>query len=328
MNLMNNVSRRSVLASGVSLAAVAACPHAWAQGFPNRPIRLVVPYSAGGGSDFVARLLAQKLTETAGFNVIVDNKPGASGLIGTDAVAKAPADGYTLLLADAAHATNAATYAKIRFDPVKNFEPLTLIGSSPQMLVAHPSFPFNSLKALLAAPRAQSSKFSIGTVGQGSGPHLLFEMLKLKTGLDPVHVPYKGGAAALADAVGGQISLVINSIPACMPHIEPGKLKPLAIASKSRDARLPGVQTFSESVPNTVVSSWYGVMAPANTPVDVVQKLNAAIRRVLELSEVKARLTVAFIDPMPQGAQAFSSFLDAEIRQWKAVVAQTGFKLS
>lgn len=317
------IRRREFVASAL-LATGSMGGMAWADGYPNRPIRLVVPYSPGGGSDFVGRLIAQKLTETAGWNVVVDNKAGAAGLIGTDAVAKSAPDGYTLFLADAAHATNAAVQPKTPFDPIKDFAPLTLVGSSPQLLVAHPSFPANSLRELLALPRDRAGQFAVGTPGQGSGPHLLYETLKLKTGMELVHVPYKGGSIALTDAVGGQIPMVINSVPACMPHIEAKRLKVLAIASAERHPKLPEVQTFSESVPGIVVSAWYGVMAPAKTPADVLQQLNAALNKVLDMPEVHARLAASFIDPMPRGPQAFSKYLNEEIARWKSVVKQTG----
>ena len=315
---MSTLSRRHFVGSALAFAMGSA----FAAGYPNRPVRLIVPYAPGGGSDYVGRLIAQKLTETAGWNVVVDNKAGASGLIGTDAAAKSAADGYTLLLADAAHATNAAVQPKLPFDAVKDFAPITLIGSSPQLLVAHPSFPANSLKELLALPRGKG--YGVGSPGQGSGPHLLCEMLKLKTGLDLVHVPYKGGALALNDAVGGQVPMVINSVPACMPHIEAKRLKVLAIASTARHPKLPDVQTFSESVPGIVGSAWYGVMAPANTPADVLRQLSAAIDKVQNLPEVQAKLATAFIDPMPRGAQAFSKFLNEEITRWQGVARQTG----
>lgn len=324
---MQVISRRDFVVSSFSIAAVSVSPASLASGFPSRPIRMVVPYAPGGGSDIVGRLIAQKLSE-AGLTMIVDNKAGASGLIGTDAVAKSPADGYTLLLADAAHATNAAVQPKLPYDPVKDFAPLTLIGSSPQLLVAHPSFPVDSLKEMLALPREQVRKFAVGTPGQGSSPNLLYEMLKLKTGHELVHVPYKGGSAALSDAVAGQIPLVINSIPACMPYIQAKRLKVLAIASSTRDPKLPNVQTFSESVPGIVVSSWYGILAPAKTPVDVLQRVNGALAQVLDSPEVKTKLAEAFIDPMPRGPQAFSQYLNAEIQQWRSVVTQTGFKLN
>lgn len=325
---MPNVSRRRFIASTIAAAAASLGGPVLASGFPSRPIRLVVPYSAGGGSDVVGRLIAQKLTETTGWTVVVENKAGASGMIGTDAVAKSPADGYALLLADAAHATNAAIQPKSPFDPVKDFAPLTLVGASPQLLVAHPSFPANSLKELLAMPRDQVSMFAVGTPGQGSVPHLMLELLKLKTGIQVVHVPYKGGALALSDAVGGQVPMVINSVPACMPHIKAKRLKVLAIASAARDPRLPDVQTFSESVPGLVASSWYGVMAPAKTPADAMQQLNTAIGTVLDQPDVKAKLSEAFIDPMPRGPLAFSNFLSEEMARWQSVVKQTGVSLN
>ncbi len=321
---MSELSRRTFLASAAGLAAAALPGGAMANGFPSRPIRLIVPYGAGGGSDFVGRLVAQKLTETQGWNVVVDNKAGAAGLIGTDAAAKSAPDGYTLLLADAAHATNAAVQAKASFDPVKDFSPLSLVGSSPQLLVAHPALPASSLRDLLTLPRERSRELSVGTPGQGTIPHLLCETLKLKTGLDLIHVPYKGGSNALTDAVGGQIPLVINSVPACMPHLEAKRLKVLAIASPARHPRMPNVQTFSEVVPGLVGQAWYGLMAPARTPPEVLQALGTAIDKVLALPEVKAKLATAFIDPMPGGAQAFSGFLHEEMARWQAVVKLTG----
>lgn len=325
---MTQPTRRAFTVSALSLATALASPASRANGFPERPIRLIVPYAPGGGSDFVGRLIAQKLSETAGWTVVVDNKAGASGLIGTDAVAKSPADGYTLLLADAAHALNAAVQPKLPFDSLKDFAPLTLIGSSPQLLVAHPSFPVDSLKDLLALSREQSRKFAVGTSGQGSAANLLYELLKLKTGLELVHVPYKGGGAALTDAIAGQIPLVINSVPACMPHIQAKKLKVLAIASSAPDARFPGVQTFADSAPGVTGSTWYGVMAPARTPADAQQRLTAAIVKVMDLPEFKAKMTEAYIDPSPRGPQAFAQRLAAEVQQWQSVVTQTGFKLN
>lgn len=321
---MHFLSRRDFISTALTLAAGSAAGPARSDSYPNRPIRLVVPYAAGGGSDFVGRLIAQKLTENAGWSVVVDNKAGAASMIGTDAVAKSAADGYTLLLADTAHATNAAVMTKLSFDPIKDFALITLVGSSPQLLVAHPSFPASSLNELLALPRNKVRQYAVGSPGQGSAPHLLYEMLKLKTGLEMVHVPYKGGAMALNDAVGGQLPMVINSMPACMPHIEARRLKVLAIASPARHPKLQGVQTFSESVPGIVASAWYGFMAPANTPANVVRQLDSGIQHVLKLPDVEVRFAGAYVDPMPLGPQAFSKFLAEEIARFKDVVRQTG----
>lgn len=321
---MPTLSRRHFVTSALALTAGSPSATVMASDYPNRPIRLIVPYAAGGGSDFVGRLIAQKLTETMKWNLVVDNKAGASSMIGTDAVAKSAADGYTLLLADTAHATNAAVVPKLSFDPVKDFAPITLLGSSPQLLVAHASFPANSLKELLSLPRSQVRQYGVGSPGQGSAPHLLYEMLRLKSGMELVHVPYKGGAMALNDAAAGQVPLVINSMPACMPHIEAGRLKALAIASPARHPKLPHVGTFSESVPGVLGSAWYGFMAPANTPADVLRQLDSAIENVAKLPDVQSRFANAFVDPMPTGPQAFSKHLKDEIARYKDVVKQTG----
>ena len=256
--------------------AVAGLPwgSARAQGsYPSQPVRLVVPYAPGGGSDFTGRLIAQKLQETAGFTVIVDNRAGAAGMLGTEVVARAPADGYTLLYADVAHGINPAVYPKAKYDPVKSFAPITLVGAAPQVLVAHPSFPANSLKELLAMPREQRQTIAVGTPGQGSGPHLTYELLRTRIGLELVHVPYKGGGPALADAINGQIPLVMNAMPPVMPHLQSGKLKALAIATPERHPRLPDVQTYAESAPGVVVYNWYGFLAPAGTPTEVTNRL-------------------------------------------------------
>jgi len=321
---MTLFSRRDFAALAVSAATSSMAGTAFASGYPNRAVRLVVPYAPGGGADMVARTVAQRLTETLGWSVVVDNKAGANGMIGTDLVAKSQADGYTLLLTDAAHATNPAVQAKVPYDPIKDFAPLTLVGSSPQLLVANPSFPANSLKEMLAMPREKLTGAGVGTTGAGSVAHLLLETLKLKAKLDLVHVPYKGGSAALTDAVGGQVPMVINSMPACMPHVEAKRLKILAIASPARHPKLPQVQTFSESVPGIVGSAWYGVLAPVKTPKEILQQLSAAFAKVVELPEVRGKLEGSYIDPLPPGPQAFSKFLGEEMARWQSVVKEAG----
>lgn len=315
-------SRRQFLAVAASAALATTIGDVSAQTLPNRPIRLVLPYAAGGGADFAARLIAQKITERSGLRVIVDNRPGANGLIGTEYVAKAAPDGTTLLFCDTAHAVNSAVFPKASFNPVSDFVPLTLVGSSPVMLAAHPSLPFNSLKELVAQPKSKTETMAIGSTGQGSSPHLTYEMIHAKTGLTLLHVPYKGGGAAIADTVAGQIPLIINSMPALMPHIQAKRLKPLAIASKKRDPSLPNVETFDEAVPGMVVSSWYGILAPAGIDPVLADQLTAAITGALDNADVKKRFQEAFIQPMPHGKKEFATFLESEMRKWKEVVAQ------
>ncbi|WP_151633403.1 tripartite tricarboxylate transporter substrate binding protein [Noviherbaspirillum aerium] len=324
---MTHLTRRDFLAASAAMAASYIAGPVLANNYPSRPIRIISPYSPGGGADMVARMVAQKLTETMGWTVIVENKPGANSMIGAGAVAKGDADGYTLLITDTAHATNPAVQPKIAFDTSKDFAPITLIGSSPQLLVANPSFPANSLKEMLAFPRDRVNGSAVGTGGSGSVAHLLSEMLKLKSGIDLVHVPYKGGGAALTDAVGGQIPLVINSMPAAMPFIEQKRLKVLAIASTARNPKLPQVQTISESIPGIVGSAWYGVLAPAKTPANILQQVNESIAKVLALPDVKAKLAASYIDPLPVGPEAFSKFLTEEIARWQSVAKQANIKL-
>ena len=322
--VMTKISRRVFLAAS-TVAGLAS--QARAQAYPAQPIRLVVPYAPGGGSDFTGRLVAQKLQEIAGFGFIVDNRPGAAGMLGTEIVARAAPDGYTLLLADVAHRINPAVYSKARYDAVKSFAPVTLIGASPQALVAHPSFPANSLKELLAMPPEQRKTIAVGSPGLGSGPHLTYELLRTKIGLELVHVPYKGGAPALADAINGQIPLVMNAMAPVMPHLQSGRLKALAIATAERHPRLPGVQTYAESAPGVVVYNWYGVLAPAGTPAAVTDRLAENIARVLVLPDVKEKFDASFLDVMPQGPVEMARFLDDEVRQWKNVATQTGILL-
>ncbi len=319
---MRTPYRRRLIIATASTALSATVSRLQAQTLAGRLTRLVVPYPVGGGSDFAARVVAQKLLEALQLKVLVENRPGASGSVGTDYVAKSPADGSVLLFCDTSHAVNAALHPAASFDPVGGFVPLTLVGSSPLIMAAHPSFPVNSLKELVALGKVRTEAWAIGSSGQGSSSHLAYEMVHAKTGLTLLHVPYKGGASAIADVVAGQIPLVINSLPACMPHILAKRLKPLAIASKSRDSALAHVQTFDETGPGIVVSTWYGVLAPAHTPTDTTDQLTAAILRVLNDEDLRKRFQDAFLSPMPQGKQAFVSFLDGEVRRWKDVVAQ------
>ncbi|MEH3086898.1 MAG: tripartite tricarboxylate transporter substrate binding protein [Xylophilus ampelinus] len=321
---MASYTRRNFGAFAASLAACGMGGKAFADAFPSRPIRLVVPYAPGGGADMVARALAQRLADASGWTVVVDNKAGANGMIGTDLVAKAPADGHTLLLADTAFATNPAVQPRMTHDAVKDFAPITLVGSSPQLLVAHPAFEAGSLQQMLALPRDRVRGAGVGTSGPGSVAHLLLESLKSRTGMDLVHVPYKGGGAALGDAVAGQIPLVVNSMPACMPHVDAKRLRILAVASPSRHPRLPQVQTFAESVPGILGSAWYGVLAPARTPPAVLQRIDAAFGQAIAAPEVQARFVGAYIDPLPPGPQAFSKFLSDEMARWQAVAKQAG----
>ena len=316
------VTRHSSLFTLVVIGAIVALmtPAQAAEKYPTRPIRMIVPYPPGGGSDLTGRAIAQKLNDSLGQTIVVDNRPGATGLIGTELAAKAPANGYTIILADAPHTINALVYAKQRYDAIKDFEPINLLATSPQALLAHPSFSVNTLKELLAMPRAQTEKIAMGSSGLASGPHMVYEWLKQRTGLTLNHIPYKGGGPSLLDAAGGQIPLVMNAVPAAMPFIQSNRLKVLAITSPKRHALLPNVQTFVEAgVKDFVSFQWYGVLAPAGTPKDIVALLNREINKALAAPDVKDRFTTLTLDITPGSPMDFLKLLESEDQRWKGV---------
>jgi len=299
-----------------------------AESYPSKPVRFVVPYPPGGGSDITGRAIGVKLYESLGQTFVIDNRPGATGLIGTLVAARAPADGYTLLLADAPHTINALVYSKPPYDAIKDFAPLNLLATSPQALCAHPSFSASTFKELLAMPRAQTEKLAMGSSGLASGPHMLYEWLRIKTGLVLNHVPYKGGGPSLSDAVAGQIPLVMNAVPASMPFIKSGRLKPLAISSAERHGLLPGVPTFVESgVKDFVSFQWYGVFAPAGTPPAIVALLNREINKALNAPEIKERFVALTLDPTPGTPSAFLKLLQDEDARWRGVQKQVNVRL-
>ena len=321
-----NYSLRCVtgLLAGAALMAGALA----ADQYPSKPVRFIVPYPPGGGSDITARAIGAKLNEYLGQTFVIDNRPGATGLIGTMITARAPADGYTLLLADAPHTINALVYAKQPYDAIKDFAPINLVATSPQALCANPSFSVNTLKELLAMPRAQTEKFAIGSSGLASGPHMLYEWLRLKTGLVLNHVPYKGGGPSVSDAVAGQIPLVLNAVPSTMPFLKSGRLKPLAITSAERHALLPGVPTFVESgVKDFVSFQWYGVFAPAGTPRETVALLNREINKALNSPDVKERFVALTLDPTPGKPEDFLKLLQDEDTRWRGVQKQVNVRL-
>lgn len=318
--------------AALTVAAIAGMsalqPAIAADNYPSRPVRMVVPYPPGGGSDITGRAIGAKLNEYLGQTFVIDNRPGATGLIGTEIAAKAPADGYTILLADAPHTINALVYAKQRYDAIKDFTPLNLIATSPQALNANPSFSANTLKELLAMPRAQTAKLAIGSSGLASGPHMLYEWLKIKTGLTLNHVPYKGGGPSLLDAVAGQIPLVINAVPAAMPYIKANRLKVLAITSAKRHPLLPNVPTFVESgVADFVSFQWYGMFGPAGMPDNVVTTLNREINRALNAPDVKERFIAQTFDPTPGSPADFLKLLESEDKRWREVQKQVNVRL-
>ena len=301
---------------------------AQAQEYPSKPIRLIVPYGAGGGSDFVGRLVGQKLSEQLGQQVLVENRPGAASLLGTEIAARSPADGYTLLLADSGFTINPAFYKNIKYDPVKDFDPITVVAETPYILVVHPGLPYSgSLKDFLAAAKARPGNINIGSAGSGSGTHLTGELLKLRAGINLTHIPYKSAGAAVADVVGGQIQATMTSPPAALPLVKAGKLRALAAASAKRSALMPEVPTFAENgVDGVVVTNWYSVMSVGGTPKAVIKRLHEELLKAIGTPEMRERLAGGGLEPAPNTPEEFRRLVAAELLRWTQVMRDSGIK--
>ena len=309
----------------VGLGVVILCAGASAQQYPTKPVRLIVPYAPGGGVDIVARALAQELTRRLGQQIIVDNRTGAGGNIGSDVVAKATPDGYTLLIASPANAVNPSLYAKMPFNPARDLTPIALIATVPAILLASPTLPVKSIKELVALAKAKPGTLNFGSGGSGTTEHLAGEMLNSQAGISMLHIPYKGGAAVLPDLISGQVALFFVNQLFALPYVKAGTVKALGVASDERSAALPDVPTFAESgFADFRVSVWYGVMAPAGTPQEIVSKLNREIVAALGSTELKERLTAMSAKPLPGTPQQFGAFFADEMTRWARVVKASG----
>jgi len=306
------------------LAAGALCASglATAQSWPARPIRLVVPFTPGGSSDLLGRAIGQKLSESLGQPVVIDNVPGAGGSLGADRVAKAAPDGHTLLMGHiGTHAVNPLIVPNLSYDPVKHFAPVAWVANVPNVLVVHPSVPARNLKELVALARARPGQLNYGTGGNGSAAHLATEYLKLRTQTFIVHVPYRGAAPAITDLVAGQTQLIFTGAPALTPFVKSGQLRALAVSSSKRLEALPDVPTVAESgYPGFEADQWYGVLAPAGTPPDIVRKLNSHINQALATPELRQRLQSEGAVAMPATPEAFGSLIARELDRWRPVV--------
>jgi len=299
-----------------------------AQPYPARPIRIVVPFPAGGNADIFARAYALKLGDAWKQTALVDNRAGAAGIIGTQFVAKSPADGYTLLFGTTGtHTTNPAVYAKLPYDPVKDFSPVSNFADSPFLLVLHPSVPANSLKELITLAKARPGQLDYASFGIGSSAHLAGEMLRTMAGINIVHVAYKGGPPALTDLIGGHVALMFNSLPAVLPVVKSGKLHALALAGAKRTPTLPEMPTFAEAgLANFEAGSWYGILAPAGTPRDVVTKLHTETVRILALPDVKQRLASEGAEAIGNTPEEFATQIRHDIARWAKVASEAMIK--
>ncbi len=312
------------------LVVVTALPApASAQSYPTKPIRLVVPFPAGGSLDVVARAIGQKLTEAWGQPVVIDNRPGAGGNIGADVVAKSAPDGYTILEgALSTHAVNVSLYAKMPYDPVKDFAPITLVAVTPNVLVLNASFPVNSVPELLAYARSHPGKLSFGSGSNGSAGHLAGELFKTEAGVDMVHIPYKGGAPALQALLAGDTQLMFDNLANSEAQLKAGKLKALAVTTAKRSSLAPQLPTLSETgLPGFDIYTWWGFMAPAGTPPEIIAKWNAEVRRILATPEMKAFFAQQGAEPAADSPEQFAAMIKSEIAKYAKIVKQSGAKV-
>jgi len=318
-----------------SSAALAACaallPHASAlaqQAYPAKPIRLVVPFPAGGGVDILTRVLAQHLGEALHQQIVVDNRTGAGGNVGVDAAAKSPADGYTLVMATTGtHTINPELYRSLPFDPEKDFKPITLIASVPNLLVVNPSVPVKDVKELVAYAKARPGALSFASFGNGTSNHLSGEMFKSMAGLSVTHVPYKSATQAVTDLIAGQTAFAFVNTPLALPHVRAGKLRALAVTGAKRSAATPEYPTMNESVPGFVVESWYGLMAPAGTPDAVIARLAKETQAVLAKPEVRAFFAKQGADVETTTPAEFAARIKKERATWAAVIKSSGAQI-
>jgi len=302
----------------LALAAALPAAHAQTGKWPDKPVRMVVPFAPGGGTDIVARMVAIRLSEEFGQHFVVDNRAGAGGLIGTEIVARAAPDGYTVTVVAASYSANPALY-KLAYDPVKGIAPISMIAAGPLILVVHPSVKANDLKEFLALARARPGTLNFGSSGTGGSIHLAFELLRQLTHTDMQHIPYKGTGPAMADLLGSQIQFMLSSAPAAIPQVKAGKLRALAVTTAARAPGMPELPAIGEQVPSFEYLSWYGMWTAAGTPQEIVSQLNQALARMLKRPDVQERLRADGVEPAHSTPEEFSRRLDREIATWKKV---------
>ena len=320
--------RRSLSIAGAALCALAVGA-ATAQNYPTKPIRFIVPFAPGGGTDLLGRTIAQKLNEAWGQPVVVDNRAGGGGNIGTDMVAKSPPDGYTLLMGYVGNlAINPFLFRSLPYDSMKDFAPITLAATAPNVLVSHPSVAVKSVKDLVSLAKAKPGGLNYASAGNGTVGHMVAELFKTVTDTNIVHIPYKGNGPAIADMLGGQVQLMFSAPGAVLHHIKSGKLRALATASPKRVAGLEEIPTFAEAGYSAVeASAWYGVLAPANTPQPIVTRLHGELVRILQLPDVKERFAVSGYDAVSCTPQEFAKLIKGDLTKWQKVVKASGARV-
>jgi tripartite-type tricarboxylate transporter receptor subunit TctC len=325
------VGKRILFAALAAFAIIAAAAEpAAAQSYPNRPVKIIVPFAPGGPTEFIIRLTADRLTGLLGQAFVIENRPGGGGgTVGAKSVAVAEPDGYTLLFSSPGPlVTAAAVYKNLDYDPIKSFAPIAMLIYAPQMLVVHPSIPAHSLNEFIAYANSHPGKITFGSSGYGTQPHMLGEMLKRAAGIDIVHVPYRGAGQSVTDLLAGQVQMIFETTAILLPHVEAGKLRPLAVATETRSPLLPGVPTTAESgYPKIVASFWSGLLAPAGTPAGIVGKLNGTVNEILKSTEAQAALARLGAEAKIGAPQDFAAFIAAETPRWAAIANETGIKV-
>jgi tripartite-type tricarboxylate transporter receptor subunit TctC len=301
-------------------AAVPVATPAWAAAWPERPVHWVVPYTPGGATDIVARIVGAKLSIAFGQTVVIDNRPGAGGNVGTDVVAKSPPDGYTMLFAGVAHAISETAYAVLPFDLHRDLTSVILLSRLPNVMVVAPQFPARSVLEYIALAKAQPGKLNFASSGNGTSVHLSGELFKFMAGIDMAHVPYRGAAPAIQDLIGGHVQVMFDNIPSAIGHVRSGNLRALAVTTLTRSQALPDLPTIAETVPGYEAYSWFSIMVPAGTPTPVVQRINRDTNTVLALPEIRERLLELGATPAGGTPEACARFLDSEIEKWGKVV--------
>ncbi len=321
-------SHHAARIAGAVFAAMLA-GGALAQNYPAKPVRIVVPSSAGGGTDIVARILAPELSKRIGQQVIVDNRPGAGTMIGIEAVAKSPPDGYTLLMGLSTLAINSALYNKVPYDPVKDFAPVTLATASASILVVHPSLPVKTLKDLIAFARARPGQLNYASAGVGTYPHMTYELFLSMAKLKMEHIPYKGTAPAMIDMIAGQVASMAATVLTGMPHIRSGRLRPLGITSLKRSDVAPDIPTVAEAgLPGFESVQWYGLLAPAGTPAPIVGRLHKEMAQILQQPAIRKRFAADAVETVGNTPEEFTRHIAAEIDKWEGVARAAGIPKS
>ena len=329
MRISKRIASRMLLLFSAFVAGAASTAACGADVYPVRPLRVIAPFPPGGGLDIMARLIAQWLTEAWKQQVVVDNRPGAGGSIGAGIAARAPADGYTLMLVSSAHTINASLYEKLSYDTLKDFDPVVLTTAAPHLLVVHPSFPASNVRELIAQAKSKPGQISYASGGVGSSTHLAAELFRSMAGIEVLHVPYKGTGPSLVDVLGGQVPVTFGTVPTVLSLVKAGKLRALGCTGEKRSLSAPDVPTIAEAgVPGYEAATWHGMLVPARTPAFIIARLNAQIVRMLGDPEMRKRILQEGLEPLGSTPQQFAAHLAAEVPKWAKVIRSAGIPLS